>query len=144
MLAVAALLVVGRALGWIKARGGEHRDRWPSWWQDVLLGVAIGLLVGMTSVGSGTLLVAVMLLFFVIPAEHLVGLNVLVGALLAFFPMLTYAWHGFVLWPLLAQLLMGAIPGSIIGTKLVTRVPTRAVRLFLGFLVLLAGIRLLV
>ncbi len=142
VLVLVALLIAGRALGWIKARGDERRERWPTWWQDVLLGVAIGALVGLTSVGSGTLLVAVLLLFFVVPADHLVGLNVLVGALLAFFPMLTYAYHGFVRWPLLGQILIGALPGSVLGAHLVTRAPTRAIRLFLSFLVLLAGVRL--
>ena len=141
-LILVALLVAGRAVGWIKPSGDENRERWPTWWQDILLGVLIGLLVGLTSVGSGTLLVAVLLLFFVVPPEHLVGLNVLVGAVLAFFPMLTYASHGFVHWALLGEILVGAIPGAVLGARLVTRVPTRTIRLFLSFLVLLAGVRL--
>ena len=141
-LILVALLVAGRAMGWIKPRGDATRERWPTWWQDVLFGVVIGALVGLTSVGSGTLLVAVLLLFFVVPTEHLVGLNVLVGALLAFFPMLAYAAHGFVEWALLGQILLGAVPGSILGARWVTRAPTRAIRLFLSFLVLLAGARL--
>lgn len=142
MLVVVAVLVAARALGWIKARGGEHKERWPTWWQNVLLGVALGLLVGMTSVGSGTLLVAILLLFFVVPPEHLVGLNVLVGAGLAFFPALTYAYHGYVKWVLLGQILVGALPGTILGARLVTRAPTKPLRLFLSCLVCLAGLRL--
>lgn len=142
MLVVVALLVAARSLGWIKARGGGHKERWPAWWQDVLLGVALGLLVGVTSVGSGTLLVAVLLIFFVVPPEHLVGLNVLVGAMLAFFPALTYAYHGYVDWGLAGQILIGAIPGTVLGARLVPKMPTKPLRLLLSFLVCLAGVRL--
>ena len=143
MLVVVSLLVAARALGCIKARGEENQERWPAWWQNILLGAFMGALIGLTSVGSGTLLVAVLLLFFLIPPEHLVGLNVLVGAILAFFPALTYAYHGFVNWSLLTQILIGAIPGSVFGARLVTKAPTKAIRLLLSALVLLAGIRLL-
>lgn len=143
VLILVALLVAMRATGWLRTHTPE-KEHWPQWWQGALLGSFLGSIVGTTSVGSGTLFVAVMLLCFSIPGEHLVGLNVLTGAVLAFFPSLAYAYHGFVNWPLLFNILIGALPGTLLGAHLVTRVPTQTIRLILSFLVLLAGIRLLV
>ena len=141
MLILVALLASGRTLGCIKESANQE-ERWPSWWQNLLLGLAIGMLVGLTSIGSGTLLIATLLLFFVIPSDHLVGLNVLVGALLSFFPMLLYAYHGFVVWDLLGLLLLGALPGTILGARMVTKTSTKTIRLIASFLVLLSGVRL--
>lgn len=141
-LVIVAWLIAARALGWLRPRQNRPGEHWPRKGEFVLLGVPLGILVGLTSVGSGTLLVAILLLFFAVPAEHLVGLNVLMGALLAFFPALTYAYHGFVDWGLLGCLLLGALPGVTLGARMVTRTPTRALRLALSVLVCLAGLRL--
>ena len=143
-LVAIALVVMARALHWLDSPPSHDTERWPAWWQNVLLGVVMGLLVGVTSIGSGTIFVGTMLLLFALPPAHLVGLNVLVGALLAFFPALTYAWHGLVAWPLLGTLLLGALPGAVLGGALVTRVPTDRVRLLLSVLIFFAGIRLVV
>ncbi len=142
LLVLAAILVATRALGFIQG-GKDSTEHWPNWRQSIILGLALGIVVGATSVGSGTLFITVMLLCFSLPPDHLIGLNVTTGALLAFFPSLTYAYHGFVAWRILISALIGALPGAVIGSHLVTTVPTKAIRLILSFLVLLAGIRLL-
>ncbi len=142
-LMVVACVVIARAAQWLRKPAEPAQERWPAWWQNVLLGILMGLLVGATSIGSGTLLVSTMLLLFSLPPAHLVGLNVLVGAVLAFFPAMTYAWHGMVAWQLLGTLLIGALPGAVLGSRLVTRVPTRYVQMLLGVIIFLAGARLL-
>lgn len=142
MLVLVSVVVLARSLGWLEHRD-SRRERWPHWWQDVLLGILIGGMVGLTSVGSGTLLAAILLVWFVVPPEHLVGLDVLVGAIMAFFGAVSYAYHGFVEWSVLGQLLLGSLPGVVVGARLVPYAPARLLRGLLGLLILWAGVWLL-
>jgi uncharacterized membrane protein YfcA len=138
VLFIVGLIVLARAFGWIKSRH-EGETRWPYPWMFILVGALGGLLVGLTSIGGGTVIMALLLIFSLIPPEQLVGLDVTHGAILALFTASNYALVGQVDWLLIGWLLLGSVPGVWLGARAVRIVPQRAVRIFLGSLLLIAG-----
>lgn len=116
---------------------------WPTPWALIAIGAVGGLLVGMTSIGGGTVIMALLMIFFSIPLNAMVGLDVMHGAVLAIITSLNYIAVGQADWALVGLLLLGSIPGSWLGVRLVNRVDRRLVRSILSVLVLWAGLNLL-
>ncbi|MFH2040313.1 MAG: sulfite exporter TauE/SafE family protein [Chloroflexota bacterium] len=139
MLVLISLYTFARSMNWIKISMDEN---WPPVWVLTLVGMVGGGLVGLTSVGSGTIIMATLLVFYSIPAAQLVGMDVLHGAILTSIPAIVYAFGGQVDWNLAAWLLVGSIPGGWVGTRLVSIVPQRVVRGILSVVLLFAGLRL--
>ena len=110
----------------------------------VLVGIAGGIVVGMTSVGSGSLIIiALMTLYPRLKASELVGTD-LVQAV----PLVTSAALGHVLFgdyqlALTASLLVGCLPGVWLGAHLSARAPGGLVRRALAFVLLATALKLL-
>jgi uncharacterized membrane protein YfcA len=110
----------------------------------VLVGFFGGLIVGMTSVGSGSLMiVALMLLYPVLSAKELVGTD-LVQAV----PLVVAAAVGHLIWGdfelgLTGSLLLGSIPGVIIGAHASSRAPDAVIRPILVLVLALSALKLL-
>lgn len=110
----------------------------------VIVGVVGGLVVGMTSVGSGSLIIiALMLLYPTLRAGQLVGTD-LVQAV----PLVAAAAFGHVIFGdfrlgVTGALLVGAVPGAWIGAQLSTRLPGALIRRVLAFVLLGSALRLL-
>lgn len=141
-LIVVGLIILARILRMLGPH--EHVEVvWPKPWALILIGAIGGLLVGTTSIGGGTVIMALMLIFFSIPLNLLVGLDVMHGAILAVMTAPNYILADHADWPLVGLLLIGSIPGSWIGARMVNRIDRRLVRAFLAILILWAGIDLL-
>ncbi len=108
------------------------------------VGFVGGAVVGMTSVGSGSLMiVALMLLYPTLSTKELVGTD-LVQAI----PLVVAAAIGHLLWGefvvgLTGSLLLGSIPGVIIGAHLSSRAPDALIRPVLVVVLALSGLKLL-
>jgi uncharacterized protein len=90
----------------------------------VLFGVALGLLVTLTSVGAGAIGVAALAaLYPLMPARHIVGSDVAHAVPLTLVGGMGYFGMGHVDLGLLAMLLVGSIPGIMLGTRLAGIVP---------------------
>lgn len=110
----------------------------------VLLGFGVGLLVGMTSVGSGILvMVALLLLFPYLVTSKIVGTDVFHGAILVSAAGAAHFYAGNVNIPLVAALLIGSIPGVLLGSRLSVKVPEKALRPILASVLLVSGWRLI-
>jgi hypothetical protein len=110
----------------------------------VLVGIFGGLVVGMTSVGSGSLIIiALMALYPRLKASELVGTD-LVQAV----PLVASAAVGHILFgdfqlALTSSLLLGSIPGVWVGAQLSARAPGGLVRRALGFVLFASALKLL-
>jgi uncharacterized membrane protein YfcA len=110
----------------------------------MVVGAVGGLVVGMTSVGSGSLIIiALMGLYPTLRASELVGTD-LVQAV----PLVASAAFGHILFGdfklgLTGSLLAGAIPGAYVGAKLSTRLPAALIRRALAFVLLASALKLL-
>ncbi len=143
ILLVVSVIVLARLMNWIGRRDEAAETHLPHWAILIAVGVVGGLLVGFTSGGGGTVIIALLLIFFAIPTPQLVGLDVVHGAVLALFAAIAYGLAGQVDWPLVGWLLLGSIPGTLLGTRAVTILPQKAVRGMIGGLLFLTGLRLL-
>jgi uncharacterized membrane protein YfcA len=102
----------------------------------VLLGLVLGLFVGMTSVGSGALIGLVLILIFHLTPHRVVGTDVFHAAVLLWAAGLAHWVGGNVDFGLMANILAGSIPGILIGTALLPRVPSTGLRPALGCVLL--------
>jgi hypothetical protein len=106
------------------------------------IGVIGGIIVGMTSVGSGSLMIV--LLLFLYPA---IGANQLVGTDLAQAVPLTLAAalgalaFGHVEFGVTVSLVIGSVPAVLVGSLLSSSVPDRYVRPAIAFVILASGLK---
>ena len=108
----------------------------------VSLGLCAGFLVGLTSVGSGSVFGFFLMLFYPFATRRIVGTNVFHAAVLLVFTSLAQLSFGNVqLWVALA-LVLGSVPGVVLGARLSTVVPERPLRAVLSVVLLLSGIGL--
>jgi uncharacterized membrane protein YfcA len=108
----------------------------------VVIGAVCGFVVGLTSVGSGTFFGLAMLLLYPLAAPRIVGTDMLHAALLLWVAGAGHLLHGNVDLHAMAWLLVGSIPGVLIGSHLSVRVPERALRTAFAFVLILSGIKL--
>jgi len=108
-----------------------------------LLGAAGGLVVGLTSVGSGSLIIVALLAMYPkLRANDLVGTD-LVQAI----PLVTAAAFGHALFgdlklDLAAAVLIGSVPGVLIGSRISSRAPAGLIRSALVIVLLTSALKL--
>lgn len=105
----------------------------------VLLGAATGFLVATTSVGSGSLLMCVLALFFPFRSQQLVGTDLAHAFLLSSAATLGHLFSGRVDLGLAGGVLIGAIPGVIVGARLALALPEKVLRIGLAALLVSIG-----
>jgi len=108
-----------------------------------LIGLVAGFLVGMTSVGSGSIIMMLMLLFYSFPPKVNVGTDIVHAVVLTGVTGLMHFRLGNVDPGLVVSLLIGSIPGGLLGSHLATRVPMLWLRRILCALLLITGARML-
>jgi len=108
-----------------------------------LIGLIAGFLVGMTSVGSGSIIMMLLLLFYSFPPKVNVGTDILHAVILTGVTGLLHFRLGNVDPGLVVSLLIGSIPGGLLGSHFATRVPMLWLRRILCALLLLTGARML-
>jgi uncharacterized membrane protein YfcA len=108
-----------------------------------LIGLVAGFLVGMTSVGSGSIIMMLLLLFYSFSPKVNVGTDVVHAVVLTGVTSLLHFRLGNVDPRLVGSLLIGSVPGGLLGSHLSTRVPMLWLRRILCTLLLLTGARML-
>ncbi|HVW16850.1 MAG TPA: sulfite exporter TauE/SafE family protein [Solirubrobacteraceae bacterium] len=102
----------------------------------VTLGVVLGFILGITSVGSGALIGLALILVFRLVPHRVVGTDVLHAALMMWAAGIAQAALGHVDYGLMGTILIGSLPGVWIGERLVHRVPAAVLRPALGCVML--------
>lgn len=108
-----------------------------------LAGLLVGFMVGLTSVGSGSLVAMLLLATSRLDARRLIGTDIAHAMLLVAAASLAHLSIGTVDMGLALNLLCGSIPGVLLGTRLAGLTPTRPLKLAVTALVLAAGVKLL-
>ena len=143
LLTAVSLLFHARILAWAASRDvalSPSRTRWLT----VLTGFALGVLVSISSVGAGALgVTALVLLYPHLPTARIVGSDLAHAVPLTLVAGLGHWFIGSVDWPLFGSLVVGSIPGIIVGSLIATHVPERLLRPALSAVLLLVGTRLL-
>jgi uncharacterized membrane protein YfcA len=141
-LGVALLMAGGATLLRLRRAEGPLVRSAPRTPVTVALGFLTGVLVSVTSIGSGSLLLCVLALFFPLSAPTMVGTDLAHALLLSTAAALGHLAAGRVDFALAGGVLLGALPGVWLGARFATAVPERALRIGLAALLLLTGLNL--
>lgn len=110
----------------------------------VLVGVVGGLVVGLTSIGSGSLMiVALMLLYPTLTTAELVGTDLVQAVPLVVAAALGHLAFGDVHFDVTTSLVLGSIPGVYLGARVSSRAPDRIVRPTLALVLAGTALKLL-
>jgi len=111
----------------------------------VALGVAIGVMVTLTSVGAGAIgVVALLFLYPTLTAKRLVAVDIAHAIPLTLVAGLGHVALGTVNWLVLGALLIGSVPAISLGALLADRLPEKALRVLLAAMLTLVGTRLVI
>jgi len=108
-----------------------------------LIGLVAGFLVGITSVGSGSIVMMMLLLFYSFQPKVMVGTDIVHALILTGVTSLLHFRMHNVDMHLVGALLIGSIPGGLLGSYLSTRVPVPWLRRILCAVLLATGARML-
>ena len=145
-LIIVAVTILGRALFMPKlvARERHSVDQTTrTKLTAVIIGLVLGLILGVTSVGSGALIGLALILVFQLTPHRVVGTDVFHAAILLWVAGLAHLASGNVDFLLMGTILAGSLPGVVIGTMLIGRVSANALRPALGCVLLASALGVL-
>ena len=107
-----------------------------------LIGFCVGVLVGITSIGSGTVTLMLLLVFYGYAPAVLVGTDVVHALLLTGVTGLLQMRLGNVDYRLVAYILVGSIPGGLLGAYIANRIVWARLRSILFVVLIAFGVRM--
>ena len=140
LIVVSTLLLMQRR---IEEEVAHRRPTARSFFGMAIIGLVAGFLVGMTSVGSGSIIMMLLLLFYSYPPKIMVGTDIVHAVVLTAVTSVLHFRLGNVDLSLVGWLLLGSIPGGLIGSYLTPRVPVLWLRRILCTILLGTGARML-
>jgi uncharacterized protein len=150
-LALGAALLAGTAAmllrSWLDARSGQRRTASvgaikvrPA--ATLAIGAVGGLIVGMTSVGSGSLMIVLLLFAYpLLSAGQLVGTDLTQAVPLTAAAALGALAFGHVEFGLTTAVIIGSVPAVLIGSLLSSRAPDRYIRPVITFVIFASGLK---
>jgi uncharacterized membrane protein YfcA len=109
----------------------------------ICVGAFLGFIVGLTSIGSGSLFALVMIYLYRLRSSELVGTDIAHAFLLVSAAGIMHAGIGNVDYRLVFNLLTGSIPGVILGSTISSKLPTKPLRTIMAIVILISGIELI-
>src|SRR5215210_6517829 len=109
----------------------------------VLFGATGGYLVGLTSIGSGSVMAVILLLFYPLAPAVIVGTDITHAMVLSCVVGIAHMTQGNVNFALAGTLLLGGVPGVLVGSRLAPFIPAKPLKLLLAIMLIFVGVRLL-
>lgn len=106
----------------------------------VVIGATTGFVIGITSAGSGTVIAILLIAIYRLTPQKVVGTDVFHAAILLWAAGCAHWVSGNVDFGLAGNILLGSVPGVILGSHYAARVPTGALRMALGVVLVGSGI----
>lgn len=147
-LAITLFLTAGAVLWFALGRKPvDEREEFTFSWSSragtVAFGLVIGMVLGVTSAGSGSLIAVGLIMAYRLSPLRVVGTDVAHAAVLLWFAAGAHALAGNVDYAMAGTILIGSVPGAWLGAGLARRLPAEALRLLLGVVLVAAGLGLL-
>jgi len=146
----AALLVGAAAMvvrAWLDRRSGQSRRAIVHTLEvrpvpTVLIGMVGGVIVGLTSVGSGSLMIVLLLFLYpMLGANQLVGTDLTQAVPLTMAAALGALIFGHVEFSVTTSIIVGSVPAVIIGALFSSRAPDRYIRPAITFVIFASGLK---
>src|SRR6266852_8410667 len=115
----------------------NKNSRWLPW-----LAFPIGIESGFSSAGAGALGTVLLLNYSEMPPAQVVGTDLLFGLVLAVIGSAFHWSFGSISMPILVQLLLGGVPGVVLGCLLARRVPANKLKTAVAIVAIIAGLQL--
>jgi uncharacterized membrane protein YfcA len=109
----------------------------------VVFGAMGGYLVGLTSIGSGSIMAVILLLLYPIAPAIIVGTDIAHATVLSLVVGLAHMTQGNVDFTLAGSLLLGGVPGVLIGSRVAPWLPGKPLKMILAGMLIFVGARLL-
>ena len=109
----------------------------------VVFGALGGYLVGLTSIGSGSVMAVILLLLYPIAPAIIVGTDIAHATVLSLVVGLAHMTQGNVDFSLVGSLLLGGIPGVLVGSRIAPWLPGKPLKMILACMLIFVGVRLL-
>jgi uncharacterized membrane protein YfcA len=144
MVARAVLAARARARGATSETGAARTPVQLKRVATILIGLVGGFIVGMTSVGSGSLMIVMLLLLYPqLSAKELVGTDLVQAIPLVGSATISHALFGHVDLGLTGSVLLGSLPGVYLGARVSSRAPDALIRPVLVVILLASALKLL-
>lgn len=117
----------------------ENKHRWAA----VTIGFFGGLIVGLTSVGTGVFFGLTLLVLFPLRTAIVVGTDIFHAAALLWVAGMGHFVAGNVDLSAAGWLLLGSVPGVLLGSQFTVKLPDRSLRLALSSVLIASGAKLL-
>jgi uncharacterized membrane protein YfcA len=141
-LLIVGLITLARALiltGLIQEREHFHIERHHKI-AAATIGATTGFVIGLTSAGSGTVIAILLIAIFRLTPRKVVGTDVFHAAILLWAASFAHIVGGNVDFGLAGNILVGSIPGVVVGTQLSARAPQGLLRTALGVVLIASGV----
>lgn len=134
-----------RDVGLLKKAGWDGKSRMSRKRRayTVLFGATGGYLVGLTSIGSGSVMAVILLLLYPIAPAVVVGTDIAHATVLSLVVGLAHMTQGNVDFGLAGTLLLGSIPGVLVGSRVAPWLPGKPLKLVLAVMLIFVGGKLL-
>ena len=142
MVGVATLLRSLFLAGVIQERSAMHLYR-RHIIAAVITGLTTGFVIGLTSAGSGTLIAIALIAIFRLTPQRVVGTDVFHAAVLLWAAGIAHWIGGNIDFLLAGTILVGSIPGVIVGTNLSVKAPQKFLRYALAVVLIASGTTLI-
>jgi uncharacterized membrane protein YfcA len=110
----------------------------------VVTGMVTGFVIGLTSAGSGTLIAIALIAIFRLTPQRVVGTDVFHAAVLLWAAGLAHWVGGNVDFALAGNILIGSVPGVLVGGALAVKAPQKLLRNALAVVLIASGTTLIV
>jgi len=143
LFVVAAIIFFGQYVQSERDKGKKWVPLRPKAPVILLIGLVVGFLVSLTSIGAGS--IAMTLLYLILPRmpfQQLVGSGVAFAAVIVPIAAAGHWALGSISFPMTLSLLVGSIPGVIVGSRLCGVLPDRIVRPATAVVMALTGSRM--
>jgi uncharacterized membrane protein YfcA len=141
LIVLGLLLVISSAITFVPAAQNPGFARRNSSWLP-LLSIPIGIESGFSSAGAGALGTVLLLNYSELNPSQVVGTDILFGLVLAILGSAFHWEFGGIESSVVKQLLLGGIPGVILGCLLARRLDAGKLKLAVGAIAIIAGLQL--
>jgi uncharacterized membrane protein YfcA len=142
ILTAISLMFRKRLLAYVAARRSTMTPR-QTVYLTVALGATLGVLVSLSSVGAGAIGVTILLIIYPdLPTVRIVGSDIAHAVPLTLIAGAGHWYLGDVNWTLFESLLVGSLPGIVIGSMIAARIPDKYLRPILASTLAVVGTRL--
>ena len=106
----------------------------------VVIGACTGFVIGITSAGSGTVIAILLIAIYRLSPRRVVGTDVFHAAILLWAAGLAHWVGGNVDFALAGNILLGSVPGVVVGAHFAARAPSGLLRTVLGVVLIASGV----